>query len=205
VRGLAVYQQQVATNKNSMTDTYFDGLPMYRGIFDCTETALDPGIWKEYPFQLHTWKDTFHTQSRTMNNLWLASIKPQNWAELNPADAEKLGVASGDWIKARSPSSKPNDFFANSIGEGWFKFQVRVTSRVRPGLFSVCQAYGRFGAGARRWTMNGKSQPHDERIGAGFHLNPLYMVDPILKNRVMIDPVSGGTQSFGTPIKIEKL
>ncbi|MBI3592676.1 MAG: hypothetical protein HY099_04255 [Nitrospirae bacterium] len=80
-----------------------------------------------------------------------------------------------------------------------------MTSRLRPGLFSVCNSYGRFGAGARKWYMNGKEQPHDERVGAGFHINPLYMTDPVLKNVVMLDPVGGGTQSYGTPIRVERL
>jgi anaerobic selenocysteine-containing dehydrogenase len=219
VRVLFAYQQKVATSKNSMTGKYFDGLPMYRTIVDCKEQTLDPNIWKEYSFQLHTWKDVFHTQSRTMNNLWLASIKPQNFAEINPADAEKLGVSSGDWVKVKSPSSEqldnpkmhPNigkyirDFYPNYLGKGWFKFQVRVTSRMRPGIFSVCQSYGRFGAGARKWYMNGMEQPNDERIGAGFHINPLYMADPVLKNIALIDPVGGGTQSYGTPLRVERL
>jgi len=205
VRALYVYQQSVALNKNSMTGKHFDGLPQYRTIIDCKEQPLDPAIWKEYPFQLHTWKDAFHTQSRTMNNLWLASIKPQNYAEINPADAERMGVKTGDWVKAKSPSSRHTPYYSNSLGDGWYKYQVRVTSRIRPGLFSICQSYGRFGAGARKWYTNGKEQPHDERIGAGFHINPLYMTDPVLKNIVMIDPVGGATQSFGTPLRLERL
>ena len=217
VRVLFTYLEKVATYKNAMTDKYFDGLPMYRTIVDCKEQPLDPAILKEYPMQLHTWKDAFHTQSRTMNNLWLASIKPQNYAEINPADAEKLGVKTGDWVKVKSPSSEqietnyPNFKkrikvdYPNYIGNGWFKFQVRATSRIRPGLFSVCNSYGRFGAGARKWAMNGKDQPHDERVGAGFHVNPLYMADPVLKDIALIDPIGGGTQSFGTPLKVERI
>jgi anaerobic selenocysteine-containing dehydrogenase len=153
-----------------------------------------------------------------MNNLWLASIKPQNYAEMNPADAEKLGVTTGDWVKVKSPSSgqfdtaaypnvkrKMKEFYPNYLGDGWFKFQVRETSRIRPGLLSVCQSYGRFGAGARKWYMGGKEQPNDERVGSGFHINPLYMADPVLKNVVIIDPIGGGTQSFGTPLRVERI
>lgn len=205
VRGTFAYAQQVATTKNSMTGTFFDGLPMYRFIVDCKEQPLDPKIWEEYPFQLHTHKDAWHTQSRTMNNLWLASIKPQNHAEINPADAAKLGVVTGDWVKVRSPSSKHIPFVETSLGDGWYKMQVRVTSRIRPGAFSVSQAYGRWGAGARQWSADGKAQYYDKRIAAGFSINPLYMADPVLGDRCLIDPVAGGTQSFGTPLRVEKL
>ncbi|MCF6247674.1 MAG: molybdopterin-dependent oxidoreductase [Desulfobacula sp.] len=205
VRPMYAYQEKTAVNKNSMTGRYFDGLPTYREIFDCMDRPISQKIWKKYPFQLLTWKDTFHTQSRTMNNLWLASIKPQNFAEINPADAKKLGLVTGGWVRAKSPSSEHDPFYENSMGDGWFKFQIRVTSRIRPGLFSVCNSYGRTGAGARKWYMDGDIQPFDERIGAGTSLNPLYMTDPVLKNIALIDPISGGTQSFGTPLRVERL
>lgn len=205
VRGVFVYYQEVAANKNSMTGKFFDGLPQYRTIIDCKEQPLDPAVWKEYPFQLHTHKDAWHTQTRTMDNLWLASIQPQNYAEINPADAEKLGVITGEWVKVKSPSSRHVVFYTNSMGDGWYRFQVRVTSRIRPGCFSVSQCYGRWGAGARPWSANGKAQYDDKRIAAGFSLNPLYMADPVLGDRGMVDPVDGGTQSFGTPLRVERL
>ncbi|MFZ5868902.1 MAG: molybdopterin-dependent oxidoreductase [Thermodesulfobacteriota bacterium] len=205
VRPMFAYQEKVAVNKNSMTGKHFDGLPQYRTLFDCMERPLDPKIMQEYPFQLHTWKDAIHTQSRTMNNLWLASIKPQNYADINPADGRKLGVSTGDWVKVKSPSSEHDPFYENSMGDGWYKFQVRLTSRIRPGLFSVSNSYGRFGAGARKWYVDGEIQPFDERVGAGTSVNPLYMADPVLKNVGLIDPVGGGTQSFATPLKVVRL
>lgn len=205
VRGLFAYASHVAANKNSMTGKHFDGLPQYRTIIDCKEDPLDPALWKEYPFQLHTHKDAWHTQSRTMNNLWLASIKPQNYAEMNPGDAQKLGVVTGDWIKVKSPSSRHVPLLDVSLGDGWYKMQVRVTSRIRPGVFSVSHAYGRWGAGGKAWAADGKSQYHDKRIAAGFTVNPLYMADPVLGDCILIDPVSGGTQSNGTPLRVEKL
>lgn len=206
VRGLLAYAANVAANKNSMTGKFYDGLPLYRTIIDCKEQPLDPALWKEYPFQLHTHKDAWHTQSRTMNNLWLASIKPQNYAEMNPGDAQKLGVITGDWVKVKSPSSKHIPFVELSLGDGWFKMQVRVTSRIRPGVFSVSNSYGRWGAGGgKEWTADGKPQYHDKRIGAGYSINPLAMADPVLGDRCLIDPVSGGTQSNGTPLRVEKV
>jgi hypothetical protein len=30
------------------------------------------------------------------------------------------------------------------------------------------------------------------------------MADPVLKNVIMTDPVGGGTQSYGTPLRIER-
>ncbi|MDZ4251814.1 MAG: molybdopterin-dependent oxidoreductase [Sulfuritalea sp.] len=205
VRGLYVYAAHVAANKNSMTGKYYDGLPQYRMIIDCKENPIDPALWKEFPFQLHTHKDAWHTQSRTMNNLWLASIKPQNFAEINPADAQKMGVVTGDWVKVKSPSSKHISYVETSMGDGWYKMQVRVTSRIRPGVFSVSHSYGRWGAGGKAWAADGKPQYYDKRIAAGFSVNPLYMADPVLKDRGMLDPVGGGTQSYGTPLRVEKV
>jgi anaerobic selenocysteine-containing dehydrogenase len=205
VRGLYAYANPVAANKNSMTGKYFDGLPQYRFIVDCKEQPLDPAVWKEYPLQLHTHKDAWHTQTRTMNNLWLAEIKPQNFAEINPADAQKLGVVTGDWVKVKSPSSKHIPFVETSMGDGWYRMQVRVTPRIRPGVFSVSNSYGRWGAGGKAWSADGQPQFYDKRIGAGFSVNPLYMADPVLGDRVFVDPVAGGTQNYGTPLKVERL
>ena len=205
VRGLYAYAANVASNKNSMTGTFFDGLPQYRFIIDCKEQPLDPAIWKEYPFQLHTHKDAWHTQTRTMNNLWLAEIKPQNFAEINPADAQKLGVVTGDWVKVKSPSSKHMAFVETSMGDGWYRMQVRVTARIRPGVFSVSNSYGRWGAGGKAWSADGRAEFYDKRIGAGFSVNPLYMADPVLRDRVFIDPVAGGTQNYGTPLRVERI
>ncbi len=205
VRGLYTYAANVASNKNSMTDKYFDGLPQYRFIIDCKEQPLDPAIWKEYPLQLHTHKDAWHTQTRTMNNLWLAEIKPQNFAEINPADAQKLGVVTGDWVKVKSPSSKHIAFVETSMGDGWYKMQVRATARIRPGVFSVSNSYGRWGAGGKAWSADGKPEFHDKRIAAGFSVNPLYMADPVMGDRVFVDPVGGGTQNYGTPLRVERI
>ncbi|MBI4616810.1 MAG: molybdopterin-dependent oxidoreductase [Planctomycetes bacterium] len=205
VRCLFAFSAATAATKNSMTAKYFDGLPLYRTIVDCKEQPIAQEIWNEYPFQLHTHKDAWHTQSRTMQILWLASILPENHAELNPADAERLGVITGGWIKVKSPSSKHLPQYTNSIGDGWFKFRVRVTSRIRPGCVSVRHAYGRWGSGARPWSSDGKDQYHDPRIGTGYSINPLYMADPVLGDRILLDPVAGGTQSFGTPLRVERL
>jgi len=205
VRGLYAYAANVASNKNSMTGKFFDGLPQYRFIIDCKEQPLDPAIWKEYPFQLHTHKDAWHTQTRTMNNLWLAEIKPQNFAEINPADAQKLGVVTGDWVKVKSPSSKHIVFVETSMGDGWYKMQVRATARIRPGVFSVSNSYGRWGAGGKAWSADGKPEFHDKRIAAGFSVNPLYMADPVMGDRVFVDPVGGGTQNYGTPLRVERI
>ncbi|MBI2266553.1 MAG: molybdopterin-dependent oxidoreductase [Armatimonadetes bacterium] len=205
VRALYVYSNKVAALKNSMTGKHFDALPTYRGLFDCKEQPLDPAIWKEHPFQLHTYKHPWHTQSRTAQNLWLMGLAPENYAEINPADAARLGVQTGDWVKAKSPSSKHMPMFNNSLGDGWYKFQIRTTSRIRPGCFSVCNSFGRWGSGARPWQANGKDQYWDKKIGAGFMINPLYMADPVLGNVIFVDPIAGGTQSFGTPLRVERM
>src|SRR3970282_1026048 len=49
-----------------------------------------------------------------------AARRPQDYAEMNPGDAERLGVKTGDWVKARSPSSKHLPLYANSLGDGWY-------------------------------------------------------------------------------------
>jgi anaerobic selenocysteine-containing dehydrogenase len=124
---------------------------------------------------------------------------------INPVDAAKVGVASGDWVKVKSPTSKPSEVHTNHAGEGWYKFKVKVTSRVRPGVVAVCHSYGRWAGSSRPWHVDGKAQYYDERIGAGWQMNPLVLADPVLKDIVVMDPIGGGTMFFGTPVKIEKV
>ncbi len=203
-RPIFTYHNKVAATKNSMTGRYFDALPTYRTIFDAKERPLAVNE-KEYPFQISSYKDAFHTQSRTASNLWLMSIKPENAMEINPADAGRLGVRTGDWVRAKSPTSPVWPEHPNHYKDGWYKYKVKVTSGARPGVILVCNSYGRWGGGARQWYLDGKPQYFDKRIGAGFQLNPLLMADPVLKNVVLIDPIAGGCIHTGSRIKIERL
>jgi assimilatory nitrate reductase catalytic subunit len=77
----------------------------------------------EYPFLLNTGRivEHWHTRTKTGRVPILEEMAPEAWVELNPIDAERVGVASG--VLARLVSAR---------GEV-DRLRVRVSAVVRPG------------------------------------------------------------------------
>jgi formate dehydrogenase alpha subunit len=76
---------------------------------------------KEYPFLLSTGRILFHYNVTTPYSKGISSVWDQEMAEINPLDAEKLGLVTGDQVKVISR-------------RGEVKTAVKVTERVMPGV-----------------------------------------------------------------------
>lgn len=110
----------------------------------------------EYPFQLINCKMQFHCGLHTQNNPYLMQIEGENWVELSPQDAGRLGISEGDKVEIASPLAKA-------------VITVRIKHGVQPGVARVLHGHGfgrTFGRVAR---------------GKGTHINPLFdtRVNPI--------------------------
>ena len=82
---------------------------------------------EEYPFLLTTGKELYHlhTGAYTRESKPLSRLAPRDRLELNPADAEKLGIGDGEKVKLRSR-------------RGEVDIAVQVTDRVPAGtVFST--------------------------------------------------------------------
>lgn len=57
-----------------------------------------------YPFFLTTGRRlaTYHTNTMTGRSSGFSVLVPNEWLELHPADAERISVQSGDWVKVTS-------------------------------------------------------------------------------------------------------
>lgn len=137
--------------------------------------------------------------SRTNGAKWLYEIAHNNPIWLNPVDAKKLGVKTGDLLKL-------------STEIGYFVDKVWVTDGIRPGVIACSHHLGRWrlweDKGSDRWNSsvvklenNGSkwkmkqvhgmqpfksSDPDSERVwwrDAGVHQNIIHIVQP--------DPISG--------------
>ncbi len=77
----------------------------------------------EYPYMLTTGRilQHWHTGTMTRRVSGLNFIAPEERVEINPSDAEKLGIADGDWIRVVSR-------------RGSVTARARVFDRPRPGL-----------------------------------------------------------------------
>ena len=71
-------------------------------------TAIaDPSIVEEWPFLMTTGRRIpvyFHSEHRQLP--WCRELWPAPRVEINPADAEKLGISQGDWVWIESPNGK---------------------------------------------------------------------------------------------------
>jgi len=66
-----------------------------------------PDVYKEYPFVITTGSRNptyFHSEHRQVP--WCRELWPVPLVEINPADAEKLGVKQGDWVWLETPNGK---------------------------------------------------------------------------------------------------
>ncbi|NCG12883.1 MAG: molybdopterin-dependent oxidoreductase [Planctomycetia bacterium] len=59
---------------------------------------------EEYPFYLTTGRrlPTYHSNTMTGRSGGFRILVPNEWLEIHPADAEKLGLEDGDWSKIKS-------------------------------------------------------------------------------------------------------
>jgi len=78
---------------------------------------------KEYPFILSTGRRLYHyhTATQTRNSVGFENLFPEELLELSPDDAKKLGVKTGDIVKARSR-------------RGEIMLKAWVTERSAPGV-----------------------------------------------------------------------
>jgi len=91
----------------TFTQTEFKALnPQGRAILKAAEWT-EPHEWarEDYPFTLATGRTVyhFHTRTKTGRAPELQAAAPDPWAELNAADAERLGIAEGDFVRLESP------------------------------------------------------------------------------------------------------
>jgi anaerobic selenocysteine-containing dehydrogenase len=88
----------------------------------------------EFPLLLTTGRTVyhFHTRTKTGRAPELNAAAPDAWVELAPADAGRLGVEEGDWVRVET-------------ARGAIEVQARV-SGVRPGVVFVPFHYGSWDA-----------------------------------------------------------
>jgi anaerobic selenocysteine-containing dehydrogenase len=95
---------------STIIETYVDDwkrfvLPDYEEPYKSPVTT--PDLFKEYPFILTTGSRNptyFHSEHRQLP--WCRELWPTPRVELNPSDAEQLGVKQGDWVWIENENGK---------------------------------------------------------------------------------------------------
>lgn len=100
-----------------------------KGLFRTVQYQLPDELPDEdYPFLLSTGRKLAHYNITTRNSGALEAYAPEEYAELNPKDAERLRVKDGEQVKVASR-------------RGELETKVRVTDRVPPGMIFMTLHY----------------------------------------------------------------
>ncbi|RMG06504.1 MAG: molybdopterin oxidoreductase [Planctomycetota bacterium] len=197
-----LFLEDVAAQNNSISGKPFPGLPVYRGQFDASGKPLDAG--GEYPLQLITYKEAFGGHSRTIGNYWTNhALQPENAVVISRRDAAKLGIEDGQPVRLVSPSNPEGKV---DLGDGRVLDLVgraRVVEGMRPGVVAVSWHYGHWAYGSNDVVVDGQTIPGERRRAAGLCPNPAMMVDPVLGDVCLTDPVGASASFYDTPVALK--
>ena len=196
------YLEDVAAIKNSGTGENFLGYPIYDEPKDFVGNKLQNN---GYDLQLITYKEISHAHTRTISNYWNLSLMDENWVMINSLDAKKKGLRDGDVVRITS-SSNPDGII--DLGNGEIidlTVKVKVAEGVRPGVASVSHHFGHWAYGGKDIVVDGATIKGDKRRIKGITPNPLMLVDPVLKNSGITDPIGASASFFESFVKLVKV
>lgn len=189
---LQVYNETVGTAKDALTGKRFAGVPVWAPPRFADGTPVRQ-VYSEqdWPLQLVSYKSPLQN-SYSIAAGRLRGLHPDNPVAINPVDAERLGIATGDAITIATPT-------------GAAQAVAVVRYGVRQGVLAVEHGFGHRELGARAHTIGTDRQPVIPAIAAGICLNDLGLVDPTRKSpAVFVDPVAGTAVRQGLPARVVK-
>ena len=188
-----IYNEKLATTRDSMSGEYYDGLPLYEPLKDSMGKIIN--LQKDkYPLRVNTYHPAFHAQARTASSGWLMDLTPDECVEINALDAQKIGIKHGDLVRVYS-SSHPDGV----------KGKAFVTEAMRPGIISIPHSLGHWEYGSKPFNLNGKPTPARKLVGRGCSANPVMMLDPHLKDVCLQDPIGGSSSFYDSYVAVEKV
>ena len=189
---LWVWNELIGTARNTMTGqrssgcatwmppSFFDGTPMRE-----VHTEAD------WPLQVVSYKSALQNSYSIATRI--TGLHPDNPVIVHPADAGKLGLATGDTARIRTPG-------------GAAECTVIVHEGVMPGVMAIEHGYGHRELGARAHRIGDHTQPDRPDLRAGINLNDLGLTDPTRGDKVIwVDSVSGTAVRQGLPARLERV
>ncbi|GBE55397.1 MAG TPA: tetrathionate reductase subunit TtrA [Euryarchaeota archaeon] len=191
---IAIYSEQIASSKDSITGKYRKGTASWLKPAFADGTFIDEKFKKEeWPFIIISYKSRFRSVSNLANVRALQELKKTNFIQINPEDAEKFDISSGDRVRIITP-------------EGRMEATAKLLEGVMPGTIAIAFGYGHTEWGSRDYTIGKKLVRGDRDIGRGININPVALRDNSLKGiHLLSDPVCGGISRNYIPAKIEKI
>ncbi|MBQ3105922.1 MAG: molybdopterin-dependent oxidoreductase, partial [Eggerthellaceae bacterium] len=134
------YNEWIGGKPNNTETGTLGYLPEYAGPPESHYNT--PELAEEYPLiitDVHAYRLCNH--SYYVSIPYLRELQPYPWGKINPATAQKYGIADGDWMKVESP-------------HGWIKLKAKYFPGISPevimtrrGWWQECQELGLPGYG----------------------------------------------------------
>ncbi len=189
---MQVYNEQVGTTRNTLTGKRFAGSPTWvEASFADGTPVRSVYPESEWPLQIVSFKSPLQN-SYSIGSDALRRVQRDNPVFVNVADAERLGIRTGDSVRLSTPG-------------GSVVATALVRNGVRQGVVAVEHGWGHKELGARAHVIGGVAQPSRPQLAAGVCLNDLGLLDPTRKHpAVYTDPVSGTSVRQGLPARLER-
>ncbi len=203
LKGLVhLYMEGPGKGRHSLTGKPLGGTATY---LPPTTAMGQPLEAMEGEYKLITYKEVFHTQSRTIGNYWVLPLRLENTIWMSAADAAAAGLQDGDEVRLTSRTNPKGEI---DLGGGTIipiTGRIEVRQGVRPGVVAVSHHFGHWGYGSATVTIDGQEVPADPRRGRGLTVNPLMLSDPDVPNVCLTDPVGGSASFMDSWVRVERV
>lgn len=192
-RPIQIYNETVATNRNSLTGAHFSGVPTWMPpVFADGSVIAETYSDKEWPFQVVSTKSQLQS-SHTIGEALLRQIKAENGVIIHPGDAKSLRIRSGDRVRLTSPTAAVEGVALVHYG-------------IQRGVIGIEHGFGHWGLGASDVVVDGKKRPANQARAAGVAHNLLGLADPSRRGvSTLADMVVGSNARQDIGVKVVKL
>jgi tetrathionate reductase subunit A len=206
LKRVAIYNEKLASMRNSLTGQPFPGIPVYRSAQDSAGKLIAQED-KDFPFTLVSYKMSLHTQSRSIWHAYSLELIPENFILMHVDDAMRMRLKPMDNVRLVSRHN-----LRGVVGK------LQVSRSVRPGCLALSFHFGhtQFGAsslwggalekaflGGEAIVKDGKLAA-EPRYGAGVNPNVLSRLDTGLGNTPLVDLVAGIPDFSNTRVRVVK-
>ena len=192
-RAMQIWNETVATARNSMTGARFAGCPTWEGPRLADGTKVDDYFPRaQWPFRVVSTKSQLFS-SHTPALKHLRDLRGVNAIGLNTDDAAALGLATGDKVRVTSPG-------------GSVEGHVLARRGVARGTVAVEHGFGHRELGARTYRIGTRVFEKGLHLAVGVNTNDLGYQDPSCSvPSVLADPVVGSIARQAIPARVEHL
>ena len=190
---LLIYNEKVGRSVNTLSGKRFVGVPTwYPQRFADGTPIREVYPESKWPMYVTAYKSSLQS-SYSLASPRLRMIQPDNPVSINPEDAAKAGIKTGDKIRVITPQ-------ASGVGT------ALVRHGITRGVIAIPHGFGHTELGARAHVIDGKVQPHLPELGKGLCLNDLGLHDVKRGGHATLgDWVVGSAARQALPARIEKV